>query len=99
MSVASCVGCCLLRSQGECEAEHGTLTRYALYPDLASEVRDDLPADGQSESGPLRLPGKSVPRLPEFVEDHLLALWTDARAVISHVYASHARVCTDPDTY
>src|SRR5436309_1743402 len=71
--------------QGEREA--GTFARAARDPHAAAEVLDDPAADVQPQPAALRLAGKRIAYLAEFLENDFLVGGADADAVIAHLHA------------
>src|SRR5215468_9780797 len=66
----------------QADAEDGALGGLALDPDATTMVIDDHAADGKPETGALRLGRQRIANLAEGLEDGLVMLGRDPRAVV-----------------
>src|SRR5436190_18126058 len=60
------------RAEGHGKGKRRARPRFAIDPQTAAEVIDDLPADGKTESRALRFPGFCAAHLAILLEDDLL---------------------------
>src|SRR6476469_5998575 len=74
-----------LIDEREREREACPLARPAAHPQPAAGVLDDAAADVQAKPAALRLAGERVSRLAELLEDQLLVLQADSRAIVADV--------------
>src|SRR6185295_14570891 len=76
-----------LRCERQGEGKTCPLLERADHPDPAAEQFDDAPADVQAEPAAVGTAGGRSAALPEFVENQILVLARDPRAVVAHLDA------------